>query len=143
MQTSTAPDLPPYILKKRLEMFLQVFAAIPSPKQLFQHQLLYSLFHVLVAKSEPSISKLALDCILSFKTPAYASFVDVYKGLMDDSKIRKELITFNVTPESGGIDKAVRPEVLNLTIRILYGKFSAKIRGGRAARDQSLSWYVI
>lgn len=134
------PDLPPFVLKKRLEMFLQVFAAIPSPKQLFQYQLLFSLYHILVAKTEPAVAKLALDCILTYKSAAYANFVDVFKNLMDDSKIRKELITFSVTPESGAIDNSVRPEVLSLAIKILYGKFSAKIRGGRAARDQSLSW---
>ena len=138
---SNIPDLPPFILKKRLEMFMQVFAAIPSPKQLFEHQLLFSLFHVLVAKSEPTVAKLALDCILTFKSPAYASYVDVFKNLMSDSSIRKELITFDVSPDSGAMDKSVRPAVLALTIRILYGKFSAKVRGGRAAREQSLSWY--
>lgn len=140
---TTAPELPSYILKKRLEMFLQVFAAIPSPKQLYQHQLLYSLFHVLVAKPEPNFAKLALDCILAYKSADYSAFVDDFKGLMDDSKIRKQLITFNVSPDSGAIDKSVRPQVITLALRILYGKFSAKVRGGRAARDQSLSWYLL
>ncbi len=34
------PVLPVRTLKRRLEMFLQVFAAVTSPKQLYKHQLL-------------------------------------------------------------------------------------------------------
>lgn len=137
---ASSPQLPPYVLKKRLEMFLEVFAAIPSPKQLFEHQLLYSFYHVLVSKSDPAIAKLSLDCILAFKPPAYQPFADAFKGLMVDSKIRGHLITFDLDAESGAIDKTLRPEVISLVTRILYGKFSSKVRGGRAARDQSLSW---
>ena len=141
--SASVPRLPPFILKKRFEMFLEVFAAIPSPKQLYQHQLLLAFYHVLVSKPDLTVAKLALDCILSYKLQCYNTHVDSFKKLMDDSSIRSQLIIFNISPDCDAIEKSIRPDVISLGIRILYGKFSAKVRGGRAARDQSLAWYCV
>jgi TatD DNase family protein len=48
-------------LKTRLRMFLQVFSQVPSPKSLFRHELLFTLYHALTTNSEASLASLALD----------------------------------------------------------------------------------
>lgn len=139
-ENETFPDLPPNILRKRLDMFLQVFGAVPSPKQLFQHQLLYNFFTILVTKSDASTARHAMDCILNYKPVSIVSFKSVFKNILDESSIRRELVTFDPSVEGGVIDSIQRPDMIAMLIKVLMGRFTAKPKGGRASRDQSMSW---
>jgi hypothetical protein len=136
----TFPDLPPNALRKRLDMFLQVFGSVSSPRQLYQHQLLYNFFAMLVTKSDASTARLAMDCILNYKSASIVPFKAVFKNILDDSSIRRELVTFDPSIEGGAIDSIQRPEMVAMLIKVLIGRFTAKPKGGRASRDQSMSW---
>ena len=132
------PALPPAVLRKRLEMFLQVFSCVSSPRQLFQHQLLHELYTVYLSKTDSRVANLSFDCILAYKNAAITPFKEVLKGFLDDGKIRNQLATFD--PSVSGLSEATqRAEIIPLVQRILFGKFSSKPRGGRAQRDQNLS----
>ena len=92
--------LHPSILKKRLEMFLKVFAAVVSPKQLYLHQQLFDFYTSILARSETNIVKVAYDCILGYKPPYLMPVRENVRRLLDDKKIRDELVVFD--PSIGG-----------------------------------------
>ena len=92
--------LHPSVLKKRLEMFLKVFAAVVSPKQLYLHQQLFDFYTSILARSETNIVKVAYDCILGYKPPYLMPVRENVRRLLDDKKIRDELVVFD--PSSGG-----------------------------------------
>jgi len=131
--------LKPKILKKRLEMFLGVFAAVTSPKQLYMHQLLYAFYCSLLAKPDLNIVKLGFDCILTYKPEYVIPYKDRVKNLLDDKKLRNELITFTLSVDDTTIDKSHRIDIIPLVSSIVFGRFVSKARGSKAAREQSLS----
>lgn len=137
---------PAKILKKRLEMFLQVFAAVTSPKQMFCHQLLYAFYHEIMAKADVNAVKLAFDCIVTYKAPSIIPYKDSIKRLLEDKTIRDELVNLDA---SRGTDlnnepmirEEHRAEVIPLLVRTVYGRFTSKARGSKAARDQNIARY--
>ena len=77
-------------------MFLQVFAAVPGPKQLYQHSLLLSFYHTLLSKPDVSITKLAFECICAYKLPTVLPYKDNVKKLLEDKSLRDELLHFAI-----------------------------------------------
>ena len=111
--------LHPSVLKKRLEMFLKVFAAVISPKQLYLHTQLFDYYNSILARSETNIVKLAYDCILGYK-PAYLMPVrENIRRLLDDKKMRDELVVFD--PSVGAVGG---------------GGFAGVVSGSSAAVDE-------
>ena len=95
-QDNAAASAPsPRVLKKRLETFLQVLAAVTGPKQLYCHQLLYIYYHEIAAKPDGALATLAVQCILSYKSHALLPYKDNLIRLLDDKTIRDELVNFN------------------------------------------------
>lgn len=137
--TQEYPILPVKTLKKRLEMFLQVFAAVSGPKQLYKHQLLYQYFHEIVSKPDLAVVKLAFDCIVGFKNVAITVYKDSVKRILDDKTIRDELVNLDLSMESAMIKIEHREEVIPLLVRVVFGRFVSKSRGGKAAREQGLA----
>lgn len=118
--SSASPTtLHPSVLKKRLEMFLKVFAAVVSPKQLYLHQQLFDYYNAILSRSETNIVKLAFDCILGYK-PGYLMPVrENIRRLLDDKKMRDELVVFD--PSVGGVGG---------------GGFAGVVSGSSAAVDE-------
>lgn len=81
-------------------MFLKVFAAVISPKQLYLHQQLFDFYTSILARSETNIVKVAYDCILGYKPPYLMPVRENVRRLLDDKKIRDELVVFD--PSVGG-----------------------------------------
>ena len=134
-------------LKKRLEMFLQVFAAVTSPKQMFCHQMLYAYYQEIMAKADVNAVKLAFDCIVTYKPIAIVPYKDNIKRMLEDKSIRDELINFDPSPtvvsaESDTdpvIKEEHRAELIPILMRTVYGRFTSKARGSKAARDQNIA----
>lgn len=137
---SHSEPLPPLgrsVLKKRLEMFLQVFAAVISPRQLYRHQMLFQYYNVLLVKPDTVVAKLALECILTYKPPHVTPYKDAFKRLLDEKTIRDEMVVFDLTPGTS-IDALHRPEVVPMIVRLAYGRFLSKARSNRL-REKSLA----
>lgn len=165
--------LPARVLKKRLEMFLQIFAAVTSPKQLYCHQLLYNYYLEIMPKADITTVKLAFECILTYKPASVMPYKDNIKRLFDDKTIRDELLTFNASTvadeddqytldmteynnnsgsnnnnsSSGScmikIKEEHRAELIPMLVRIVYGRFTSKARGNKAAREQNLARFLL
>ena len=137
---------PAKILKKRLEMFLQVFAAVTSPKQMYCHQLLYAFYHEIMAKADVNAVKLAFDCIITYKPPSIVPYKENIKRILEDKTIRDELVNLDASRRNNGdidaepmIREEHRAEVIPLLVRTVYGRFTSKARGSKAARDQNIA----
>jgi hypothetical protein len=155
--SDTVPDLPVSVTKKRLILFLKVFAAVISPKQLFHHQALYKFYSIIVSKPDTTVAKLALDCLLTYKNEAIVPYQQTLKNFFDDGALRNELLGFDPSlmtmttsllslsrssdEEQKKIEPNHRSTIIPLMIRILYGRFVSKPKGGKSAREQGLARY--
>ena len=148
LTSSSTPVLFPIkTLKKRLEMFLQVFAAVTSPKQMFCHQMLYAYYVEIMAKADVNAVKLAFDCILTYKPVAIVPYKDRIKRMLEDKTIRDELVNFDPSPSLVSAESDHEPliksehraELVPLLVRTVYGRFTSKARGSKAARDQNIA----
>lgn len=154
-----AVDLPVPILKKRLIMFLKVFAAVSSPKQLFRHNILYRFYSTILSKPDTVVSKLALDCVLTYNETEIVAYKSTLYHLLDDKHFRDELLIFNPsihvssTEANNGVDDKNgaslltprrfeplhRAKVVPLMLRIVYGRFVSHGKSGRKAKEQGLA----
>ena len=131
---------PPHVLKKRLEMFLSVLAAVTSPKQLYQHQLLFDYYAAILSKPETSQVKLALDCMLTYKPAFLMPIRENLRRFLDDKKIRDELVVFDPSVDAHEALAGAR-----LQVDVSAGGVIAKntksrggARAGAAAEDGEL-----
>jgi hypothetical protein len=149
--TISNPDtnIPVPVLKKRLVMFLEVFAAVTSPKQLYLHKILYRLYGVILSKPDTVVAKLALNCILSYNDNDIIAYKDSLKNLLDDKKFRDELLLLNPslsfvvedTDAKKNIELKHRDKVVPLVLRIVYGRFVSHGKSGRKAKELGLARY--
>ena len=137
----TAPksSLSKKTLTARLEIFLSVFATVTGPKQLYLYSTLLDLYTVLVTKSDFKISKLALDCVFTYKLPALMPLKDNIYRIADDRTMRDELVTLDLREESGLVSKEHRAVAISFLSHLLYGKFSYRAGGSKAAREKGVS----
>jgi hypothetical protein len=134
---------PPKVLKQRLLAFMQIFAAIPHPKQLHHHELLFQYFVELLSKPDLSVAKLAFTCLVKYKQPWIGTYRESVQRLFDDKLFRDELLKFYVNPTLNGTEKDSemlkkehRDEFIPLLTGIVFGRIVSKSRGNKATRDQ-------
>lgn len=125
-------------LRARLMGFLKVFAAITGPKQLHKHHLLYAYYHELLSKSDKEISKVAFDCICTYKPAHVAPYKDHLKVLLEDNKFRNEMLAISASLENKEetiLADEHRNATFLLIIRILYGVLLARSGSSRKEKD--------
>lgn len=142
--TSLLPRLSLRVLKKRLELFLEIFGAVSGPKGLYMHSLLYQYYTITLSKPDTAVVKLALACVLTYKPVHIMPYATQLKNILDDKLIRDELLSFDLSPEGDGLGSTLakdhRAEVLPILTSIIYGRLISKSRdSSKAARDQSLA----
>ncbi len=123
-------------IRKRFEMFLRVFAAVISPKQLFAHQLLYNYFISLLSSPDSKIATLSFQCITNYKNSYITPYKDNLKRMLDDKTLRNELILFDPSQQGEVIDIQHRPNLMPIIVRIIYGKTLSK-SGAAKGKEQS------
>lgn len=133
------PRLPNDIVRKRLTLFLEVFAAVTSPKQLFQHQLLWKYYVAIISKPETNVVKLALTCMLAYKAPFLNPYKESLLKLLADSTFRDEMLVFNISPTDGVVLREHRVDFIPLLSRIVYGRFSSSSKGSKSEKEQSIA----
>lgn len=117
--------------KLRLLAWLGLYSKFSNPKALYRADDLAAHFRTLLAFPDVDVQKLALNCLLRWKTPALVANADRLQNLLDVSKLRDELLRFVSDTEAGGIDPNHRVEIVPLFIRITYGIMTS--RAGRAS----------
>lgn len=135
-------------VRGRLEAFLTAFAAVPSPRQLHKHQLLYLIYGELLCKADPTLSKQALECILTYKQVEIVPYKERLRRLFDEKRFRDELIVLSTLKASAAgeaedgetqVKEEHKAELFPLVIRILFGRLIAKSGGKRNSRELASS----
>lgn len=132
-------DLPRYVnpdetakeRRLRLLAWLGLFAKFSNPKALYKSDGLGDHFRTLAAFPDVDVQKLALDCLLRWKTPALVANADRLRNLLEPTKLRDELLQFVSTTDAGGLDAEHRADVVPLVIRLTYGLMTSRL--GRAS----------
>ncbi|GAA6061993.1 hypothetical protein JCM10212_004271 [Sporobolomyces blumeae] len=122
--------------KSRLVAWLGLFGKLHNPKALYRAGDLDALFRTFLAFPDTEIQKLALECIFRWKIPAVTANSDRLKNLLDQTKLRDELLQFVSTTDDGGLDAAHRAEVVPLIIRITYGIMTSRLGRASASSGQ-------
>lgn len=132
-------------LRGRLLGFLKMFAAIPGPKQLHKHHLLYVYYYELICKADVEVAKNAFDCICGYKPAAIIPYKDRFKNLFDDRKFRNETLEISASlsnkEEPIFAAEHVRTAYLFI-VRVLYGLLLSKPTTSRKEKDAIKSRYV-
>ena len=122
-------------LQKRLTSFLQVFAAVNGPKQLYKHTVLLSIFQSLLSHQEAFVAKLALECVVKFKLPHVTPYSDQLRRFLKKGELREAMLNFNIRKDAEIIHVDHREGLLPLVCRILFGRISSRASEGRSAKD--------
>ncbi|ORY03876.1 hypothetical protein K493DRAFT_276201 [Basidiobolus meristosporus CBS 931.73] len=112
--------------KHKMNLYLQLFAKFKNPKSVYKSAELKTIYLSLLARGDAKIQLLALECLLTWKTPQVTPYADNLRNLLDDIKFRDELSTFSLDRESGSVDAAHRAELIPFLVRILYGRMIAR-----------------
>ena len=122
-------------LQKRLTSFLQAFATVHGPKQLFKHAVLLSIFQSLLSHQEASVAQLALECVLKYKLPHVSPYSDQLRRFLKKGELREAILNFNIRKDAEIIHVDHRERLLPLVCRILFGRISSRASEGRSAKD--------
>lgn len=117
--------------RQRLASWLGVFSKFKNPKALYRSEDYHEYVLATLSHGDANLQKLALDCLLTWKSPNLLPHETNLRNLLDDVKFRDELLQFSIAENSDAILPSRRPEVVPVMIRILYGLMSS--RQGRAS----------
>lgn len=115
---STIPnDSPAKNDRRKLALWLTLFSKFSNPKALYATADLQSLYTTLLSHPDRSLQRLALECMLTYRSPHITSHRNTLTALLDDARWRDELTKLNLDE----IDDGDRPEFVSTFIRLLYG----------------------
>lgn len=119
-------------LQNRTATFLELFTKFVNPKAAFRSDELRGIYLDILAKGDNRLQKLALECLLTFKSPNLVNYAENLRTLLEESKFRDELTHFSLEQDAGVIENSHRPEAVAVTTRLLYGIITAR-RGRTSA----------
>ncbi|THH26353.1 hypothetical protein EUX98_g7834 [Antrodiella citrinella] len=125
------PDDPTRMSKQKLTTWLELFAKFTNPKALVSTEQIHRIYLTLSSHPDRALQRLALSCILTYKSSHLKPHNDKLQLLLDDTRWRDELTMLNFSD----IEETDRPEFVDLTIRLLFGVMLEK-RGRTRGADR-------
>lgn len=122
-------------LQKKLEIFLNMFAAVKGPQQLFKHKVLLQICVSFLGNPDPKLSNLAFACVLRFKLPYLTPYADYVQPMLKREGLREALTKFDLSEDSEVVDAEHRLLLLPIVTRILFGRFSSRGNGTKSSKD--------
>ncbi|PWN44412.1 hypothetical protein IE81DRAFT_310637 [Ceraceosorus guamensis] len=123
--------------RARLCNYLELFSQFTNPKALSRAEDLHRYFMSLCAIGDPSIQRSALECVLTWKDPAHVPYAENLLALLETSKFREELSSFNLAASGDSIQPAHRSGLLPVLIRILFGIMVSRRNRSSSGAGQS------
>lgn len=117
--------------RERLSHWLRVLSVFKNPKALYRSEELYRRMLQLLSHGNSGIQGLALDCVFTWKSPNLVPYESNMRNLLSSTHLRDELLHFSLAEDSADIMLERREQVVNVTIRLLFGLMSS--RQGRAS----------
>lgn len=128
--------------RERLCKWLGVFSTFKNPKALYRAQDLYHALLGFLSHGDQGLQTVALDSIMKWKDPALLRQQDNLRGLLQSSSLRETLLRFSLASSAEEIPLEHRAQVIDVTIRILFGLMSSRqgrSSGQAAQRSQSIA----
>ncbi|KZT64878.1 hypothetical protein DAEQUDRAFT_769307 [Daedalea quercina L-15889] len=112
--TTTSPSRLP---RHKLSAWLTLFSKFVNPKALRSTDTLHVLYIALLSHPDRPLQRLALSCVLTYKSPYLLSREESLKELLDDTRWRDALTQLEISE----IAEADRAEVVPVVMRLLFG----------------------
>ncbi|TFK50804.1 hypothetical protein OE88DRAFT_1680621 [Heliocybe sulcata] len=113
----SAPESPAKLQRPKLSSWLTLFSRFANPKALYSTEILHALYISLLSHPDRSLQRLALSCLLTYKSPSLLPHEDSLRALLDDTKWRDELTMLRISE----IEDKDRPELVSVLVRMLFG----------------------
>ncbi|KAH8088968.1 armadillo-type protein [Cristinia sonorae] len=111
------PDDPTRMPKHKLIAWLELFSKFSNPKALRSTQDVHRIYLTLASHPDRPLQRLALACILTYKSSHLIAHQDKLRLLLDDTRWRDELTSLDFNE----IEPSDRPEFVDLLVRLLFG----------------------
>ncbi|KAJ8454750.1 hypothetical protein ONZ51_g12850 [Trametes cubensis] len=111
------PDAAAKLPRYKLSAWLKLFSKFSNPNALRSTDTMRALYVSLLEHPDRALQRLALSCLLTYKTPALVSHEESLRMLLDETKWRDELTQLDFAQFEAG----ERAELVNVIIRLLFG----------------------
>lgn len=105
----------------RLANWLTTFSKLPDAKATKRSTELHQAFLGLLSHGDNAIQKLALACLLRWKSKGLQAFESQLFDLLEQSHFRDALLALSLSSEADVIQPDYRGEVVPVVVRILFG----------------------
>lgn len=109
---------------------LELFSFFKKLKKAPRAVELYDMFLRLLSSKFPDVRKIALSCLLNFKSEKVMKYKDNLSNLLDDSSFRDEVSTLLNTGNSSVLEDEDLDEVMPLVLRVLYARAQITVTSG-------------
>ncbi|THG95629.1 hypothetical protein EW026_g6070 [Hermanssonia centrifuga] len=127
--TLAPSEAPTRMARQKLTAWLTLFSKFVNPKALRLTEDLRLLYTNLLSHPDRPLQRLALSCLLTYKSPSLISYQDALTALLDDTRWRDQLTQLDIT----AIKPGERQEVIDTLIRLLFGVMLEKRGRSRGA----------
>lgn len=125
------PDAPSKYPRQKMTAWLTLFSKFSNPKALRSADAMHALYISFLSHPDRALQRIALACLLTFKSPHLAPHGDMLRGLLDDTRWRDELTQLSMVD----IEAQDRAELVDVIIRMLFGMMLEK-RGRTRGADR-------
>src|SRR5260370_24403973 len=120
---------------------MTVMAKLTNPKTLHSSSELYSFYLSVVSTPDRPLQRLALDCILAYRSPTIFPYESRLRHVLDETKWRDELLFINIDED---VESGHRAEFVHLLISILFGLLvERKGRNSRGGNDRAVAVFGV
>lgn len=131
---------------KTLINVMQVLSQFKNPRALHKEPIFWELYMEFLKNKNPGLQKYALDCVLNYKDKHLLPYKSNLYNIVDENKLKDELIAFKITEDSESLRPEDREHVVPIILRILYGKMTTKLgpdkKGGGQTRRALVMRYL-
>ena len=125
--------------QRSLIVQLELFSKFRNPAALFMEGQLRKVYFDLLLHKNAQVQKTAFQCIMTYKSKyKYLSvYQENFERLMEDNSFKNEIVLFNIDSENGVVSSEHRADVLEVLMRLLYGKMHVKTGKGTSGKQHS------
>ncbi|OSX61435.1 hypothetical protein POSPLADRAFT_1144486 [Postia placenta MAD-698-R-SB12] len=123
------PDATSKLPRHKLSSWLTLFSKFVNPKALRSTETMKSLYVSLLSHADRPLQRLALSCLLTYKSPHLSPHEDMLRSLLDDTTWRDDLTQLDIAE----MEQTDRAELVDVIIRLLFGLMLEKRGRSRGA----------
>lgn len=117
----------------RVSHYLTLFAKFRNPRQIHESTRLRSLYISLLSEPDRAVQRQALSCILAYNSPNLKPYEERMMNLVENRGWRVALGQWNFDE----VEEHQREEVVDVTIRLLYGLLLNRKGGDKSANSKT------